>query len=669
MQGDVLMNARLLIPVLLFALLMATFASAAQDGFFVLSSGKADFLSNDPTIAGKLWLITVSQNGAGMSAVGTFTPDQMIDTADGFKAQWPLTISTTTDNEQISWRIVKSTSAVSDVNTQNVGISAGWDLLTPWAYWNNRATDCVNAHPGANPSFFKRSMETYGVCIWFNNNRPIADASPDVNKNFKVTLTAVANGQTATGVLTNDKQTSVWLGDRVYATWVGSAISGFDVTFPANTQFVWLPNTAKWQAVDSAAVTNYKAALPILQNCLAGSISAMTYDACIAQYRSATASALAGKQVSVPDATAAVATGGEQDGQFVVQLSRPIQFPLITMKIKADFIGFVQLVGIPKITSLGPQSELKTGDTLNEQVTVRNIGAYKGSFDVYAECASPLSGGNTRQRMTLAAQDSDSRFIPITGRCDKETSAKCTFTAVDVSNPNSKSTLDKTYTCKTIVSCNPDEFRCNGAAIEKCMADGSKFVPVKTCPGSCEIDKSNAAVCTNTCQPGLEVCKDGVTQVCASDGQSYTKKSPAETCGGQDCQAALWGLVPAQTGNSEVCNFWCKVGITKPTVTTVCVKDYTPLIIIIVVLALVAIFSMYAKFKGKRGNKHKAAPDWLVGETGLIRQKWFWLGILLVLAFALVVGLWTYFFWLIVVLAVLAIIYILIRIFVFGKIW
>jgi len=654
-----------LVPVVLLCLLLVGVVSA-QEGFFVLSSGRADFLSNDPQVGGSAWLVTVSQNGAGMSAVGTFSPDQMIDVANGYRAQYPLTIRSRTESQTVSWRIVKGTQAISDVNKQNVNIQAGWDLLTPWSYWDNRGKECIAAHPNEQPMFFKRAWETYGVCVWFNNNRPVAQASPDSEKNFRVRLSATANNREVVGYLTNDQQTSVNLGNEVFATWVGSAVSGFDVSFPADTSFVWLPNTGRWQTVSRAAVTNYGLARDNLATCLA-SQSALSYDDCIVIHRTATSRALAGTSVVIPDALSAQAVGSQSDGRFVVSLSRPIQFPLITMKIRASWVGFVQLVGVPKILSLGSENVLRTGDTLVEQVSVRNVGEFRGSFDVFASCSSPLSS-SARQRVTLDAGQSQTVFLPITGSCSAQQAASCTFTMVDVSNPSRSSTMSKSYSCRTVVVCTPDAFRCNGNVIEKCAADGSRYVPTQTCAGACQMD-AGVASCSGQCLAGAEVCLDGVLQVCRPDQSGFSPKVPAQVCAGEECKDELFGLIKAQVGQTELCNFWCKVGLSKPKPVTVCVKDYTPLIIVLATVFLIVALTIFKKVGGKKRGGKGGVAEWLVGEGGLLRSKVFWVVIAAIVGFALIVGYFAFFFWTLVVLLLLALVYVIVRIVVFKRIW
>jgi hypothetical protein len=128
-------------------------------------------------------------------------------------------------------------------------------------------------------------------------------------------------------------------------------------------------------------------------------------------------------------------------------------------------------------------------------------------------------------------------------------------------------------------------------------------------------------------------------------------------------------LVQAQTGNVQVCNFWCKIKLAQPSVATVCVKDYTPLVIVLLVLAFIAVLAIFKKSKGGRRGKNKPAPEWLVGENSILKSKAFWIGIAVLLGFALFVGFFAYFFWALAVAAVLAVVYVIIRIFVFRKIW
>src|SRR3990167_3289463 len=74
-------------------------------GFSTLSLQQVDFLSNDPTVGGKAWLLTVVMNGQGQSAVGSFTKDQIVDSFDKVSAANDLGINTVLEKNEIVYPI------------------------------------------------------------------------------------------------------------------------------------------------------------------------------------------------------------------------------------------------------------------------------------------------------------------------------------------------------------------------------------------------------------------------------------------------------------------------------------------------------------------------------------------------------------------------------------
>lgn len=507
---------------------------AFADGFFVLSAGQVDYRSNDPQLGGKWWSITVSQNGAGNYIVGTFTSDQLTDSTDAVKAQYPLTLTASISNEKVTWDIQKQSGQyVADLEVERQ--DCGFPYLCDW---DNRGKNCANKH-ASDSNYLKylwvKRTGLTAYCVWWTNARPHGEISPYSQNSFTSTLSGTVSGQTVTGTVSNTGTTSVWLGDKIQATWTGSLVSGFNVYFPSDKVFTWIPGSG-WLVTGRTEWSNYYTQYQSsFENCMAAE-GAKTYEQCISDYETAKNGALTTKTITIQDASSPTISGTVDLGKFAVSLSKPVTFPVLNLKINALWIGVVQLVGKPQINGFGSQSEFRTGDTLNEQVIVQNIGAYTGTFDVYATCTSPLSSAD-RERVTLTAGQQGSVYIAITGSTTRDTTASCIFTAVDVNQPSNIATKSKTYTIKTIIVCTAGATNCNGNQVQQCEADGSRFTTIRNCDYGCEVVGTTAqCIVPSTCIKASD-CDDKnscTTDTCETNliGQKSCKNEKIPGCGG-----------------------------------------------------------------------------------------------------------------------------------------
>jgi hypothetical protein len=126
----------------------------------------------------------------------------------------------------------------------------------------------------------------------------------------------------------------------------------------------------------------------------------------------------------------------------------------------------------------------------------------------------------------------------------------------------------------------------------------------------------------------------------------------------QTCKPSFFGLVDAQIGTKEECNFWCKVGLKQAEKVSVCVKDYTPLVLVIATVLVLGGMLLFANLKGKgKSRSGGKKSNWFMGETAIWKNKTFWIVLAIIGAVFFVIGNIKFFFWALVVLLVLVILF------------
>jgi hypothetical protein len=194
-----------------------------------------------------------------------------------------------------------------------------------------------------------------------------------------------------------------------------------------------------------------------------------------------------------------VPSGNEYSGKVTLTVNKLLQFPVLTLKIKADWLGVYIPVGKPLITSVS-STEFQTGGVSYITTKVKNVGDALGSFGVYAQCNQPFSFIGTTEFISLNPNEEGIVNLKISGTCSQKTQGSCVVYAYDRNNPNNKDSKTVSVSCTPIVLCNAGETRCNGKVIEQCNQAGSGWNAIQTCDYTCEI-KEGKATCVSPPQP------------------------------------------------------------------------------------------------------------------------------------------------------------------------
>jgi len=505
--------------------------SVTCNGFNDLSLGQVNFVSSDPQIGGQSWVLTVVQNCQGQYAVGTISKSQIKD--GNTQAKYDLTIKTNVDNQRCNYPITYQNTQIKHMNYQTktcyLGLVCDGTLGYNAPDWKR---DC-QAKSGyyawiENAGGFASYKYT---CFWTTDSAGYGTVGTS-SLSFQSTLQAQVQGETKTGTISSLGPGSVWLGDKVYATWQGNLVSGDNCPNSGDYHISAAYVNGNWRTINNDNYNTWKTYNDAgMLNCIDRyNGGTETAESCTNNYNTLESNALAGKTLISPGGSQAYASGSQNNGQVIIDLNKMIQFPVLTMHVKADWLGIFVPVGKPQITSLS-MPDFQTGTVSNIKVDVKNIGDGSGSFAVYATCSAGFSQQGTEQYINLEPSASGTVYLPVTATCNQDTVGSCTVTAYDRNQPNNKDSGTVSGKCKPIILCTANEWRCNGQWREQCNQAGTSWVGVQKCDKTCEM-KGFEAVCS------------GGNQTCKREGEACSFNTPCcqdLKCTGGLANLGLWG--------------------------------------------------------------------------------------------------------------------------------
>lgn len=473
---------------ILIALVMILVTMGAALAFSTLSLSRVDFSSNDAQLNAPAWLLTVVENGNEQYASGTFTPEQIVRSTDGAKAQQSLKIEIENTQNVCQYAFRNSYTGV-----YNLDMRSGYSIFTG-------SGDCSDQ---GGYYYLKEPWSFSAYCIFKTKSgqvTPLATPSTLISSTVKAT----ANGQTVSGTVTNTGTRSVNLGTQAYASWEGNLVSGQTCPQPLDSGVMGAQANGQFLVTNKAAFDTYNVADAAFSACM-GTALANTFPShqdfvdCVNTYNAKAGAALQKTSIQ-PFAAAPVA-----NGQVQITLQNLIQYPVITMRVKADWIGIVIPVGKPQIVSVTSSPFTESGSGTIRTV-VKNIGDGQGSFVISAQCQAPTAQAGIAQNLKLAPGASGYVDIPVTGQASGSSkTATCTVTAQDINQPANKDTDTVTVTVNPIAICQPTALRCLQNTIQQCNQQGTAWIDSQTCLNGC------------TTQNGQPVCQNA--EVCSTDSQ------------------------------------------------------------------------------------------------------------------------------------------------------
>lgn len=452
--------AAALIGVMSIAIFPSILTLNLAGGFATLSVSDVNYDSNDPSIGGRAWLITVSQNAQGQSITGTIAKSQLVDNQDNVEAQNDVNININLDEMSSSYPIQSTSENIYSVEYKDI----------------NRAFDsCGSDYP---------HFEDYGLygryCYKYTKTANYGLVGTP-STNFKSTIQISSDGKTETATIDSLTSTTVNLGQGGSASWVGSLTTGEQAPI-ASDQRISAAYTSSWKTIDTMKYESYKTyAESGFLTCLRATDNKIT---CFNNFNTYSDQALEGKALTSQGGSQATVYGSQSSGQVKLELEKAIQFPVITLRLRADWIGTVSInnpVGVPKIESVSSE-EFQTGSNGFITVNSKNIGDAAGSFAISVNCGSSFSvQGTTVNVRTLQPQETATSFVTISADVNSKTSETCIVKLYDRNNPSKSDERTLIVSANPILLCNPGNKRINGNTIEQCNINGSGWDLIETC--------------------------------------------------------------------------------------------------------------------------------------------------------------------------------------------
>lgn len=480
-------------------------------GFNDISLSSVDYLSNDPQLNSNSWVMTVSQNCQGRYAVGSFSKEYIKDLQENAQSENDLKITTSLDEQKCEYPIQVEGKPIMHANYETKDLWLGLGA-------SEFEQECITK-PGY--IYFAKKFGTFlYTCFWTTEtSKHGIIGTPSTT--FKSTIRLDSHGETKLATITKTSPGSVKIGDVGFAYWNGNLVTGDQCPIAADYRIDAAYLNGVWKTIDASKYQDYLSYdRNGFENCITRYLDygTETPESCANTYNIKETSALAGKQLISTGGSIGTTYGREFNGKIILEPTKILQFPLITMRINAEWLGVFIPVGIPDITYASSQP-FRTGTKGLINVEVKNIGDYAGSFSVFATCPGTFSQTGSAQYVNLAPGQTITVSVPITASCSKETKEDCQVCAADRNNPDRKDCLAVQATCRPQVVCTPGLRRCNGNYIEQCNTEGTGWSSIQKCEFGCII-QNNVPSCKTQTEPvcGNGICEQGETFVsCSTD--------------------------------------------------------------------------------------------------------------------------------------------------------
>lgn len=431
-------------------------------GFSTLSLSSVNFQSNDPDVGGDAWILLINNNGGGQSATGTFLSSQI---SSGTKqANEGFTLEVNNVRNDVEYQIRNDAVPLYVYSYSNIGFQ-----LDPVGACNQRGSQFTVKPSG--------SLSTY--CIFrtqFGTKGSILQGNYIFESDIKVTK----GSQVDTAKINNVQQTSVKVGNNVFAQFQGFLASGRSIPNDPDIIVVYANQGGQWKTASLSRFTQWQSSSNGVSSgsCIQNEADVQR---CINLANGDLSFVLNGRSfVSNDGIVAKTITSSATSGKVVFEFGKQLMFPVMTLKVKASYLGIVVNVGDPAIVSVSSPTFASGTNQGYIEVVAKNVGSASGTFDVSAVCNSPFSS-NDVARVTLAAQEQASRFLTVTASVSSPQSGTCNVKVLDVNSGKSVQQSVSVSATPTII-CNAGEKTVFGKQILQCNQAGSGFTVIAECP-------------------------------------------------------------------------------------------------------------------------------------------------------------------------------------------
>lgn len=455
-----------IILVLAAGVFMVTQQSAFPSGATFVSLSNVEFVSNEPGLSGKFWVIQASIDGRGESLVGTVKSTRLSDGTNVAKNSFTLSIDLK-ENKAV-YRIESLDKFLYDYNVvvREVGIGRpGCPTIAQQA--GMELSGEVNL-PG---------IGVGNACVLKGKTADgrFGEVEP-VGHFASVDVAVTVQGKTQTATVDTKSNQDVSLGSLGRVRYLGSLVAP-DVLPVGKDICGFFTSGRQWKTSSCSDRNDWLIQQENLNDCVfrqGSDTSDMDktllqtkphlartkeiVEECISPLTTRKNSIIAGKTFRitggqgedskiVESSSGSVPSfeGDESKGKITFDLGgTQFNYPQLRLSLSGDveWLGVKVPVGKPSI-SCGNCIGADSGQEGSIVASVKNIGSSEGSFDVAADCDSPLDSFSTRRTNVLAPGETQKVYLPVTADTSRDITESC-----KVSAASSVKTEDKVF-CNT----------------------------------------------------------------------------------------------------------------------------------------------------------------------------------------------------------------------------
>jgi len=499
--------------IMIMALMFIFFSSIVQGATYI-SASQVDWVSNDPLLNEKAFLITGVENGGSQSVVFSLDKSNLGSSAEdgGYDLTGTGTIKTKTENYEIEYPITVDNFGYYTLQKMCDGSDCLFYGTKVYSYataseWCSE----FSGVPETNIVVTKHYGDIGYRCWQYEKVGQHAKLGTGQHKFDMYVDVTSPNGQDQIH-LTDDMTTgSVDMGNNhhTYAKIVTAGVTfvspptpdtEYDAVYTQNQLYL----TSKRTSSDFYNFYGYEGIRKVLGDCVSLQKS---QDACQYEINRKVAEGME-RAYYQGDGTSSITTSSIFDGRMTLSnLPTMYKQPIFSLIIDAEWFGITRPVGNPEIISLTTEdNKLIEGERNYITAEIKNNGEYDASFDFSWDCNGAEVTGSSFEQFN-AGETKEIEF-QVTGQtsngCDN---ANCVLTVTDSENPQISDIKSVNFQFCEQNQCEQEgQTRCMGNTVETCYELNGVLVWgfSAECEDICIMESGYAV-----CQGQEIVCGDG----------------------------------------------------------------------------------------------------------------------------------------------------------------
>ena len=515
---------KVIIPLIVLILIFsvaAFFAVKTQTtgfgGTSLLSLTQVNLDSKNPYLSGKAWVYTFRQGGLAQHAYGTVTPSNVESITHDEKPTKNFRIDAYYENQECVYPISVN---YDEAKVYKLAICEWTGITTPWtpeSYFREKLKEKCDISSN-------KAFGIYGKYPWSTTcySTYIAEESTvgyfgNTDLRTQMRIDIKAGDETSSISLDSEGKTQGKVGDFAYAIWQGNLDTGKSCKYTTDMPFKPIYVSGYWRTTSKALYEEYKKdydAMMVDVDQGWGDAGSFVWNGVryynkktdmasfIKTFNAQSSRTLISKSFGSIDSKSSLSSAVVRD-----EIQDSLQYPVITMYIKADTLGIYTPTPEIKIIK-GNSGCFKTGEDGTIAITVKNTGDEYGNWNAYGTCTDPFDI-TRRIDISLDAGQTKTVYLPLSATAIKKTLGKCTVTFESAAGK-------KTITIDTCVdphqTCTPNKMWCDNInnldVIKKCDSAGVTVSVYKECKSNEYCDATvSPPICKESGTPPGGLCK------------------------------------------------------------------------------------------------------------------------------------------------------------------